>query len=393
MFKFRTPHISKEGSIFSWTALIYGFGVGLLLPIFPDFVEGVIDNEAYVGFFYSAMSIAMILAGVFSTYLFRRFSRLSVVNLFLILGAIVTMFLVFVTEFYELFGLSFIKVFAGLFVTMSLSLMVHDFTASRNLGKTEGVFFLFNNIGWFIGPFIGGTMARYIGYEPVFALAGFTYLVSLVYLAHQKLIKNHAALNVPKKSHVKHHSWERFKEFFTSPALIGSYLVATGLMLWSSFKVVFVPLFIINMGYASDTAGLVISLSIIPFLLFEVPVGKYSDKHGLKKPIALGFFIVGFFLLGVMLSPYFFLDVLFLILANIGASFIEPLHDVYFFRNVTKKTEEDYYGIFITADPVAKFIGPAIISVSLLLLPFDWVFAVFGAIFFVAAAFSLKIKH
>ena len=147
------------------------------------------------------------------------------------------------------------------------------------------------------------------------------------------------------------------------------------------------------MGYASDTAGLVISLSIIPFLLFEVPVGKYSDKHGLKKPIALGFFIVGFFLLGVMLSPYFFLDVLFLILANIGASFIEPLHDVYFFRNVTKKTEEDYYGIFITADPVAKFIGPAIISVSLLLLPFDWVFAVFGAIFFVAAAFSLKIKH
>ena len=96
--------------------------------------------------------------------------------------------------------------------------------------------------------------------------------------------------------------------------------------------------------------------------------------------------------MAVWISPVFYLDALFLVLANIGAAFIEPLHDVYFFKNVLKKEEEEMIGIFVTADPLGRFIGPAVVSISLLLLPFDYVFVVFAGIYLLAGVFSFMIK-
>ena len=393
MHKLRTPHISKEGSIFSWTALIYGIGIGLLLPIFPTFVEGIVQNESYVGYFYSSMALAMVLGGFLSAYLYKRFSRLQIAGFFFVVCALSTMFLVFVTNFYELFALSFVKVFAGLLVTMSLSLMIHDYTASKSLGKTEGVFFLFSNIGWLVGPLLGGVIARFMGYEPVFALAGLSFLFGLLYLSHQKFVSKNPVLYVPKKKRVSGQLLSRAKGFFSSPSRVGSYFVAISFMLWTTFKVLVIPLFVIRMGYGSDTSGLLLSLSILPFIFFEIPVGIYADKFGVRKPIIFGFLIIGVFSLGVFFSPIFFLDALFIILANIGASFIEPLHDLYFFKTVNEKEEDDYYGIFVTADPIAKFLAPAIVSTSLLLMPFEFVFVVFGVIFLVSAGVATMIKH
>lgn len=392
MFKLRTPHISKEGRVLSWASMIHGLGIGMLLPIFPTYVATIIENDSLIGFFYSAMALAMVLAGILSVYLYRRYTRLAVANVFLFVSAVASMYLVFTTDIYSVFVLGFIKVFASLFVVMSLGLMVHDFTKSKDIGKTEGVYFLFNNVGWFIGPLLGGIIGRYFGYEPVFALAGLFSLATIAFLSHKKLVEEHPALNVPKYNKHKVHPFSRFKGFFSNRERTGSYFVAIAFMMWTSFKPLIIPLFVVKMGFASDMSGLLMALSIIPFLLFEIPVGEYADKYNVRKPIIAGFLILGFMLLGVFASPWFVLDALFLILANVGAAFIEPLHDIYFFKNVSKKEENDYFGIFSTADPIAQLIGPAILSLSFLFLPFEYVFLFFGVFFLIVGGLTTKIQ-
>jgi MFS family permease len=392
IFKFRTPHISEEGRLFSWTSLIYGMGISMLLPIFPNFVESIINSEAYVGFFYSAMSISMVIAGLASSYFFKRYSRLATLYVALFMAGLLAMFFVFVNNFYLLFVIDFIRTFFSLFVMMTLGLFVHDFAKKRDLGKTEGFYFLFNNIGYLIGPIVGGVVASLAGYEPVFVLSGMCLLVALLFVGHQHLLAKHPSLATPPSPTVKKKKGGKLKRFFSNKNRFGAYLISISLVSWMSFKAIFIPLFVVTNGFGSDVSGLIISLAILPCIFFEFPIGKYADKHGVRIPIALGFLIIAFFITAAWAAPVFYLKALFIILANIGGAFIEPLHDVYFFKNVPKEEEDEMIGVFVTADPIGRFIGPGIISISLLLLPFDSVFLVFAGIFALTGLLSFMIK-
>jgi len=390
--KIRTPHICKEGQIFSWASLIYSFGISLILPIFPNFIESIINSETFVGYFYSSMSVSMAIAGLTTSFFYKKFSRMGILYFAFVLGALLTMSFVFVNGTYTLFVLEFFRVFVLMYVLMTLALLVRDFAKANDLGKTEGFYFLFSNIGWFFGPIIGGVIARYAGNEPVFVMSGISLIVGLFYMARQHIVVENPSLESPAFEEKKVKAFDKFKKFIENKNRIVSYFISIFLISWMAFKTVVIPLFVADNGYGSDTTGLVISLCILPYIIFEMPIGRYADKKGLRLPIMSGFFIIAFFALATYFSPIFYLDALFLIFANIGAAFIEPLRDVYFFTNTEKKDEDALYGVFITADPIGRFIGPALVSTSLILLPFDYVFVVFAVLFVVAGCVSVLIK-
>lgn len=386
----RTPHINKDGRVFSWVSLLYALGMGLLLPIFPNFIESILKSETLVGCFYSLTSIAMVIAGIASAYFYKKFSRINLLYFFLLTVSLTTFFFIFVGTVYNLLPLELLRIFSALIILMSLSLMVKDFTASQNLTKTEGVYFLFNNIGWLVGPIVGGVLAKYGGEELVFVLSGFSFMAALIYILHQQLIRRHPALLVPKIERVRVVKENRFKAFFRSRGRLQAYAVSMVYFMWCSLKVITIPLFVKDMGYGSDMAGLILSLAIIPFILFEIPVGVYASKYGLKLPIGAGFLIIALSLVLVFISPWFYLDALLLICANIGAAFVEPLADVYFFKNVKEEEEYDMYGIFVTSQPAGKFVAPLIMSTIFLFLPFDWVFGIFALFFAAFGIFTLR---
>lgn len=391
-FSIRTPHINKEGRVFSWASLFYSTGLGLLLPIFPNFVESILHNEQYVGYFYSGMAIAMVLAGLASSYFFKKFERIKVLYFFFFVASFSTLFFIFASRYYHLIPLEFLRVFSAVIIVVSLALMVRDFTASKNLGRTEGVYYFFSNIGWLIGPVVGGFVNKYLGQELVFALAGGCFMLAMFYIMHHHIIKRNPVLSLPHIQKKRIVTENRFKVYFRNKGRVGAYFVSIAMFMLNSMIAITVPLFILHAGYGSDVTGLVLSFSIIPFLIFEVPVGYYADKYGLKKPIAAGFFIIAVSSFLIKFSPLFILSALFITLAHVGSSFIEPIRDMYFFKNVDPTEEDDLYGIFSTSEPLAKFIAPAIISTCFILLPFDWVFAVFGVIFTAAGLQALKIK-
>lgn len=392
MLQLRMPQISKEGKSISWIGLFYGIAVSLLLPIFPTFIEDIINSESLVGYFYSGMAIAMIIGGLLSPYLFKKFSRTKVLLSTLIFFALLTLSYVFVGSTSELLIIEFLRTFIALLIVMTLSLMVNDYTESKDLGKTEGVYFFVSNLGWLIGVFLGGVVAKYYGVEPIFALSGLMLIFAFIYFSHQQFIEQKPELNAPQKKHIEKHTLKRIKEFFKSGVRARAYFFTLAYLMWPVFKAVAIPLFVKDAGFGSDTTGLIMALAIVPLVLFEMPVGEYADKHGVKKPFILGFLILAVCALGICISPIFILDAALIACAGIGASFIEPLHDTYFFKNIKKEEEDEFYGVFITASPIARFIAPAIISTILIFAPFKAVFLVFGIIFLGAAFVASKMK-
>ena len=145
-------------------------------------------------------------------------------------------------------------------------------------------------------------------------------------------------------------------------------------------------------GFSTKIIGYAIFASVIPLVLLEIPVGKLADRFGFKKYMALGFFIIGF----IMFFTYFTnasLVLKLIVAATLGATFIEPLAESYFFKTVrTREKQNELYPVYKTSPEISKFITPLLFSTILIYFDFKglFLFAAFLMLFF--ALITLKLK-
>jgi DHA1 family multidrug resistance protein-like MFS transporter len=387
MRKIATPHKHRHGKVLSWMVLLSGFSIGLTLPIFPNFVKSILNTDSSVSFFYSAMAMLMFCGALLSTFIFKRIERSIILRASLLILSASFLFLVFTTRLTELSILTSIQVWLTLYLTMCLSLFVRDFAKNKDLGEEEGVFYKYHNLGYLFGPLIGGFLASYISYELVFILTALCFIIGFIYFYHLHIIRKHPAILSSKSTH-KYSIFENIKRFAAEKDRIKAYIITAALMSWIGFKRLYIPLYVVFSGFIESMTGLILALGIIPLIFLEVKVGKYADKKGIRKPISFGFLIIAFTLFIIFASPNHFINFILIILANIGTAFIEPLQEYYLFKHMPEKEENSLYGIYMTADPLAFFLTPLIGAVTLLFLPFNYIFLVFGILLFGAGAFS-----
>ncbi|HEY5713846.1 MAG TPA: MFS transporter, partial [Candidatus Gracilibacteria bacterium] len=79
-------------------------------------------------------------------------------------------------------------------------------------------------------------------------------------------------------------------------------------------------------------------------------------------------------------------------LSNIGAALIEPLQEVYFFKEASKHHKEKLFGIYNSADPVANIIGPCIAGYLIIYGGLDWLWIGTAVILFLFFLLSFRIK-
>ena len=157
------------------------------------------------------------------------------------------------------------------------------------------------------------------------------------------------------------------------------------------FRNLYIPLYVISMGYLESVSGIILALGILPLILLEVKVGKYADKKGLKMPISFGFLIIGINLILVALSPYVLLNFALLILSNIGMALVEPLQKDFLFKHLPQEKEDNLYGVHMTADPIGFFISSALGALILIFINFNALFFAFGILTLLSCVASLKL--
>lgn len=387
MHKIRTNHKHLEARVFAYMALLLGIGVSMLYPIFPNFVKTILKNDQLVSFYYAIMALTSLAAGLATTILFRKVTRTAITKSGLFILGIVYFTLIFTTRFSELAFLHSAKVIFELILLTALGLFVRDYANAKDLGKEEGYYYRYQNMGYLVGPFIGGFLAVNFDYEFVFLIAATIIFSSLGYFYHLHVVQKHPAI-ITQNKQTTHELISNIRAFFSNKNCAKGYLFNVFSMMWITFKRIYIPLFVIAQGYLESVSGILLSLAILPYILVEVKVGEYADKHGIQLPITYGLIIIGTFLTLSFFSPYTLLSFLFLLLANIGGAFLEPLGDYFIFKNSDKKSEEKLYGIYMTGDPISYFLTMACGGLILTFLPFNYLFLVFGILMFIGAALS-----
>lgn len=359
-----------DAKIFAWMALFIGLGNATFWTLFPLIISEKIGSEDLVGYYYAIIAGVGFLIALGSYKLFTRYSKVWITKITLAgsFGALVLMS--FADLFINFVILDLIRAISVVIITISISLLVRDFSKKTELSMVEGRFYAFANIGWLAGPLIAGIVATKLNNESVFFAAGLSFLVALILFLREHLIIKNPHLHHRKHEESRREFLKNLYEYFKNPELRKVALTVTGLNLWWVIFGIYAPLQLDDLGKSEFVISLVMTLSALPYLIFDPWAGKWAKKNGVKKYIILGYLIMALGTLSFVPTSLKVLTLMILFGAvHIGGALVEPLKDVYFFEVVPKKDDERFFGIYNSGEWAAQIIGPFLSSVVLIFSP------------------------
>ncbi|MEK9201838.1 MAG: MFS transporter, partial [Patescibacteria group bacterium] len=161
------------------------------------------------------------------------------------------------------------------------------------------------------------------------------------------------------------------------------------------WMVIYTPIYLsLYIGFTWDKLGLLFTFMLLPFLLFELPLGKIADKFiGEKEILVAGLVVTALAtsLISYLTTPSFILWAIILFLTRIGASAVEIMTEMYFFKHVNA-VNFDTISIFRMARPISFIITPLITGIALGIVPYRFSFLILSGILLLAIRPTLEIK-
>lgn len=155
------------------------------------------------------------------------------------------------------------------------------------------------------------------------------------------------------------------------------------LLLWFffSFAVVYIPLYLSSeMHFSWTLIGIMLFAAQLAYVFLEYPIGVIADSYlGEKEMMITGFLILSSSVasLSLLNETTVWTWIILMFITRVGASLIEVTTESYFFKH-TRGSDGQIISFFRMANPTAYIAGPLVASLTLLYLPFNFMFVVFG---------------
>lgn len=348
---------------FGYMSLLLSTAQGIFFSIFPLVLERTLHGAERVGYYYALIGLIGLATSVASTVVFQRISRVRIAYWSFATAIIAIGLMTLVKNIWHIAGLDIPRAVAVVFVGISFSLFVADYM-KREVAKGQAAIFAWSNVGWLIGPFIGGLSAARWGYEAAFAFSSLMFLVTLIFFTYQHFFIRH-----PHFKHGTHDKglselWSNIKEYARHPELGRVFRVTFGINTWWSIRGIYIPLSIITLGFGPGTVGLVGAATGLPLLMMEFWTGTQAEKFGVRRFIIIGFGLLAVFaaLFGIFAAVPYVLFALF-VFSNFGAALVEPLQNTYFLESIRPAEKDRLYGIYNTGYLLASILAPIATSV------------------------------
>lgn len=274
------------------------------------------------------------------------------------------------------------------FVYFNMDVFVEKVSTNENMtGSIRATYMTLANITFVISPAIVSILVFQNVYTYVYLLSS-TFVLPLFFL-----VGKFKKLKVENIKHIKVR--ETILQYTCDKDLYYIFVSNLLLQLFYAFMVIYMPLYLEKViGFSWAEIGLIFTIMLIPFVIFEVPVGELEDdKYGEKEFLTIGFVVLG---LATMVMSFitlksFWMWATVLFMSRVGASLIEVSVESYFFKKVNQE-KSDVIGIFRMTRPLSFIIAPILATVCLQFIPFQYVFIVIGAIMVVGCHYSLGLQ-
>jgi MFS family permease len=290
---FRTKTMSLIRDLRSMPRLVWVLFAGTLVNRFGSFVfvfltfylTGKGYSASQAGFAVGMYGVGAIGASLMGGWLADHLGRRNTIVLSMVLSAITMMIFSQATGYAVLVLLSVLSGFCAEMYRPAASALIADVTTPAQRVTAYSVYRLAINLGFAIGPAVGGFMAH----KSFFFLFAGDAVTSLIYAG--------IAIAMLPNRVVEHHVDPAARNAFRVIIHDGRYLLFLGATLMGS--VVFMqhvsgyPLQLKAYGYSSGTFGLLLSLNGALICLTELPLTTITRRHPPRKVMAIGFLVFG----------------------------------------------------------------------------------------------------
>ena len=264
-------------------------GSYMRVPVVPLYASSLGADAFQVGLINAAF---LFTAGVVSLPLGLLSDRIG--RKFLILGGLLlsagsSFLLSFSTSAFQMVAIYLIFGLGLAMFAPTMMSYVADITPATHLGRAYGWYTTALYGGMSVGPAVGGMVAEWVGYRPLFTVSG---LVILLVFGIAFCFLPRARHVVPKRP-PERDTREAMKDLSRNAPLLACWLVTLGGCFALGMFVTFVPLHAQEQGVTAGEIGLIFAVQAAFNALSRIPFGRLSDKVARRSR----FVVVG--LLGV----------------------------------------------------------------------------------------------
>jgi len=377
-------------------SLIILYFIGLILAISSalpayiqsNFLNSFVNLDTLSLFFITANAITVFCI-IFFPKLIKRFSNFKLTKIVMAVHAISLVFMALTFDPITAFISTTLFTISTNLLWINLDVLIEEFSNNSSTGKTRTIYFTFINFGWVIAPSLSSQLILLGSYKLTFFVAAFLVLpVFFIFLYQKNKLKEAVKYSQEKMSTVIKKTWK-------NKNLRGIFFIALLLQIFFNTAVIYLPIYLHqNLGIGWGELGLMFSIMLIPFLIFEIPAGIIADKYlGEQEILFLGFFILtcSLFLFFYVNTASFWIWAAVLFLSRTGAALIEAMKETYFFKIVDAK-DIGYINIFRLAPPLGYVIGSILAILVLIYFPLNYLFLIIAIITLTGFGFIASIK-
>jgi len=371
-------------------SFLFTLQISLSAYVNSTFLTRIISEE-YVGILYTIASFLTLLLLSESSIILKHFGNkkfvlaLLVVNMFSLIGLISS-------HDPYLIGASFIGLFStNTLVFFCIDIFIEHFGDPKTIGRTRSFYLTVENMAWLISPLITAILiTQEGGYLTIYRIALVACIATIIGLLF-------SVRKFADKTYKKTPFLETYRYLKTNRHMLAITIIDFILQFFYVWMVVYTPIYLhTHLGFGWEDLGVIFTIMLAPFVMFEFPVGILIDKYHVRKRLLL---CIGITIMALSTCAIAFTTThnigtwaLILFLTRTGAAMVESTAEIYFFTHVT---EEDAFllGIFRDMSPVAYIVAPLIATVVFAFFPFKYLFVVLTVIILSAFYYIRHLKH
>lgn len=345
-------------------------------------------TEEQLGYFYTIVSILVIVGLTLMPYLVRKYGHKRVFFTLIALGALGAFGTAFGTGSTAIAAVVLYVIIPQIAPVLNDLYLDKESRASER-GVVMGSAYSYMNLAFVVGPLLAGYILVDNNYHRLFIAAGISFIVAAWMLSqfvdkipnihphHGKMIKG--LIKVWKHKDVRNILFLVFL-----------------LQIFFAWMVIYTPIYLMgNVGLPLSSLGAIFSIMLLPYVLLEYPLGRIADLYiGEKEMLFLGFTLMAITTgtIPLLHTSGLLAWSIMLLGTRVGAAMVESMTATYFNKKVTAD-DIDLLALFRDMRPLGYIVGPLIAAALFpTLYPLTYLFPALAGIMIVGAFFSLTLK-
>ena len=364
------------GYSFANLGLFTGFASGVYNAVYSLVILGIFTEifaseglaSSVVGIYVAIYSVFCMIVGLFSKELLRWFSKARLMYMAFLLVVVCYAMMSFSVKPTTFITLDFTSGVGSTIIGILLPLFMADFSKNIGMAKLNARYYFWVNIGALVAPLFALNMAAWFGnYRIPFLASAMIYAGGLLFFKRFGIVQQDKEIKSVSPRRTFRSLWLNMLVFFRRTGMPRAYFINFGFYALAAMRVLYVPIVVIEQGFSASVLGWVLTLGILPYIIFDTFIGTLVRRVGAKLLMLIGVssFVV-FATLATFLHGWALLAIF--VLWQISGAFMEPVHDLFFFDNTQKSEQSRFYGVFRTTVYLPKVIAPILGAVCIAIM-------------------------